>query len=101
MFFLVLINPLGNLTIATGRTDLEFQWSLFMFFIMPIVIFISAHFSVEIVALSMTNVVLVLFVPLWYFVINRMIKTNLKEYIKAHIPDFMILKELSKMLLKR
>ena len=101
MFLLVLRNPLGTLTIATGQTNLEFYWSLLMFIIMPVTVLISSFFNVETVAFSMTFVMLILFIPLWYFIINKMINTNLREYIKAHIPSFLILYSMLKVSIKK
>lgn len=101
MFLLVLRNPLGTLTIATGKTNLEFYWSLSMFIIMPITILISSYYNVETVAFSMTFVMLILFIPMWYIIINKMITTNLREYIKAHIPDFFMLLRMIKMAVKK
>ena len=93
MIFVMLRNPMSTLTIATGRTDLEFYWTSLTFVITPAAILVGSLFSIEIIALSMTIIMLFLFVPLWYFVIKKMIPVDLISYLKAHIPNYNFIKE--------
>ena len=88
MILIMLRNPMGTLTIATGRTDLEFYWSSFTFLLMPVAITFGSFFSIEMVALFMTITMLLLFIPLWFFVIRKMISVDLISYLKAYIPNY-------------
>ena len=90
MIFIMLRNPMGNLTIASGRTDLEFYWSLFTFIFMPSAIIVGSFFSINFVILLMIIVMVTLFIPMWKFVINQIISVNLQDYIKAHIPFYFL-----------
>ncbi len=79
-------NPIGSLVIATGRTDLEFYWNLFVLFITPIVIFIGAQYSVELVALLLVFVMLLLLYPSWRFMVAKMINVSFREYVISLLP---------------
>ncbi len=88
MYMLVrsLFNPVGSLVVATGRTDLEFYWNLFTFAFIPIAIIIGSQFSIEGVALGMLFAMILLFVPFWWFLINRMIAIDFATYLSWVIP---------------
>ena len=83
MIFRSLWNPISSLVIATGRTDLEFKWSLVAITIFPISIFIGAQFGIIGVTIAITASMILLFIPSWKFLINKMIGASLKEYVKA------------------
>lgn len=83
MIFRALWNPISSLVIATGRTDLEFKWSLVAITIFPISIFIGAQFGIIGVTIAITASMILLFIPSWKFLINKMIGASLKEYVKA------------------
>jgi len=83
MIFRAIGNPIGSLVIATGRTDLEFYWNLINVLVMPIFIFIGAKQGIVEVTISLTLAMLVLFIPSWYFLVNKMTNASLKEYVKA------------------
>ncbi|MBT7817581.1 MAG: MOP flippase family protein [Polaribacter sp.] len=93
MIFIMLRNPMGTLTIATGRTDLEFYWTSFTFLLMPIAMLFGSFYSIEMIAIFMTITMMLLFVPLWFFVIRKMIPVDLKSYLKAYIPNYNWVKE--------
>jgi PST family polysaccharide transporter/teichuronic acid exporter len=80
------LNPVGSLVVATGRTDLEFFWNLFTLPFMPLAIIIGSQFSIEAVAIGMLLVMILLFVPFWWFLINRMIAIDFTTYLKWVIP---------------
>ena len=88
MIFIMWRNPMGTITIASGRTDLEFYWSSLTFLILPTAIYFAAQFNIEIVAISMILIMFFLFIPLWRFVIIKMIDISLFEYVIAHIPNY-------------
>ena len=88
MYMLVrsLFNPVGSLVVATGRTDLEFYWNLFTLTLMPGAIFIGSQFSIEGVAWGILIAMILLFVPFWWFLINRMIAIDFATYLSWVIP---------------
>jgi O-antigen/teichoic acid export membrane protein len=79
-------NPVGSLVVATGRTDLEFYWNLSTFAFIPIAIFVGSQFSIEGVAWGMLIAMILLFIPFWWFLINRMIAVDFATYFTWVIP---------------
>lgn len=88
MYIRSLGNPIGSIVIATGRTDRAFYWNLFSVAIMPCFIFIGSHYSIEIIALSMTIGFLALFIPNWWYLVRYMTGASLKDFLKAIVPKF-------------
>ena len=83
MIFRAIGNPIGSLVIATGRTDLEFYWNVMNLFIMPVFIYIGASFGIKEVAISLTLAMVILFIPSWKILVNKMTGASLREYIRA------------------
>ena len=88
MIFIMWRNPMGTITIASGRTDLEFYWSFCTFLILPLAVYAAAQLNIEMVATSMIIAMAILFVPLWAFVIRKIIDVGLLDYMRAHIPQY-------------
>ena len=86
MFIRSLLNPVGSLVVATGRTDLEFYWNLFTMILTPLAIFVGSQFSIEGVALAILISMVLLFIPCWWFLIRRMIYVDLVTYLSWIIP---------------
>jgi O-antigen/teichoic acid export membrane protein len=83
MIFRAIGNPVGSLVVATGRTDLEFIWNTITLIVMPIFIFIGANMGIVEVTIGITLAMVILFVPNWKLLINRMTGATLKEYCEA------------------
>lgn len=94
MYVRSLGNPVGSLVIATGQTNLEFFWNIFILFVIPAVIYISAQYSLVIVAWSISITMILLIVPGWYFMIKKMTNATLKEYLKSLMPSVFVIKYL-------
>ena len=94
MFIRSVASPVGSLVVATGRTDLEFYWNTLVLFVLPITIYIGAQFSVEFVAFSLLMVMIILIIPFWKLLINKLCDANLKEYFMSYLPRFEILKQI-------
>ena len=92
MMFRAISNPIGSLVIATGRTELEFKWNLFTFFIMPIAIVTGAQFSIEAVTWTITITMIMLFVPSWWLLVREIIDVSLLTYVKAVFPILNLIK---------
>jgi O-antigen/teichoic acid export membrane protein len=86
MFLRSVGNPVGILVIATGRTELEFYWNLFALFISPIAIYIGAHHSIEMVALSLLIASIILLYPFWRLLIFKLCGASFSEYIICFVP---------------
>lgn len=83
MIFRIIGGNVGNLVIATGKTNIDFQWNLLTFFVTPLFVYIGSQFGINGVATMMSLSMVVLFIPGYYFMVKRMIDVSLKEYIKA------------------
>jgi O-antigen/teichoic acid export membrane protein len=88
MFLRSVGNPVGSLLTATGRTDLDFNWNLFALFISPIAIYIGAHHSIEMVALSLLTASIILLYPFWRLLIFKLCGASFSEYIICFVPKW-------------
>lgn len=88
MFIRSVGSPVGSLVVATGRTDLEFYWNLFVLLLSPGIIFVGAQFSVEMVGYALIISTLLLRIPAWKFLINKLCGAGLLEYLKTYIPKW-------------
>lgn len=83
MIFRAIANPVGSLVIATGRTDLDFYWNVMLLLVMPIFIYFGSLFGVIGVTISLAFSMIVLYTPIWYIFIYKLLGVSLKEYFKA------------------
>jgi O-antigen/teichoic acid export membrane protein len=88
MFIRSVASPVGSLVVATGRTELEFYWNLLVLLISPLAIYIGAQFSVEAVASSLILVMVILLIPAWKLLINKLCGASLVEYLQCYIPKW-------------
>ena len=91
MIFKAIGNPVGSLVIATGKTALHFFWGLITLIIIPLAIVIGSQYSIEWVAASITITMILLFIPNWWFLINRMINVDLPTYLYWTIPGLALI----------
>ena len=83
MVFRSIGNPIGSLVIATGRTDIEFLWNMFLLILIPFAVYFGSLFGIVGVTISLTFTMMILFVPSWYFLVRKMTGATLKEYMRA------------------
>ena len=93
MMFRAIGNPIGSLVIATGRTDLDFYWSMFTLAIMPVAVVIGSQYSIEWVAISITLAMILLLVPNWWFLTRKMIEVSFRNYVFWIIPGVIFWKK--------
>lgn len=87
-------NPIGSLTIATGKTYLEFYWNIGMLFITPLIIYIGALGNIYTSCIMLTCVFILSIYPFWKFVVSKMIDVSFSDYLKAcFIIDFKMLRD--------
>jgi len=73
-------NPIGSLLLACGRADLSFKWNLALLVIMLPVIWASSCYGVSGIAFAVTGIMLLLFLPSWYFLVSPLCGAKLGEY---------------------
>lgn len=88
MFLRAVTNTAGSLIIATGKTNVGFYWNLFLLCLFPLVIYLSASFSITVMTVSILVLMLVLLVPYWKFVINKLLNVGLSEFLSNILPSF-------------
>ena len=92
MLFRAILNPIGSLVVATGRTDIEFVWNIVLLILMPIVVYVGSLFGIVEVTIALTTAMILLFLPSWYFLVRKLCGATLKEYMRA-ILSFNFLKK--------
>lgn len=95
MYFRAIVNPVGSLLIATGRTDLDFYWNIISAIIIPIGVLMASFVSVKLVAWTITIISLSLIIPAWYIMIRRLTESTLSEYIRSIVPRFRLIYKIS------
>ena len=75
-------NPVGSLQIATGRTDLGFNWTIIRVIISPLFIFIGTMYNLEGVSIAILLLGIILIIPLWYVQIKPMSNITIAEYLQ-------------------
>ena len=81
MVFRAILNPIGSLVVATGRTDIEFIWNIVLLILMPIVVYVGSMFGIVEVTIALTVTIILLFLPSWYFLVRKMTGATLVEYV--------------------
>ncbi len=73
-------NPIGGLVIAKGRTDIEFYWNVGMFIFFPVCVYIGSQYSVLGAAFAQLLMMVLNYVPGWYFLVRKLISVSLGEF---------------------
>lgn len=88
MFLRSTYNPVGTLVVATGRTNLQFYWNIFVLMFMPLFIYFGSYYGQKGVAWSLSIFMLLAIYPFWKILVNKMVNISFGEYIKALIPNY-------------
>ncbi|SDG47435.1 MOP flippase family protein [Psychroflexus sediminis] len=88
MFLRSVLSPVGSLVIATGKTYYEFYWNLLVLIITPILIYMGAQLSIEMVALSLVISILILMIPSWKLLVKKLCNASMSEYFNSFIPKW-------------
>lgn len=75
-------NPIGSLVMATGKVHREFWWNVGMFAVFPVSIYIGSFWQLEGVAISLTILMLLALVPMWFFMVKPLCNAKFTEYFK-------------------
>lgn len=84
MIFRTVGANIGNLIVATGRTDLDFNWNLYNFFVTPLFIYIGCFYGITGVAIAITINAIVLYIPSYLLLVKPLFDNiTLLEYTKS------------------
>ena len=81
--FICIGNPVGNVSIAKGRTDISFKYTLVRVFITIPIVCVTSLFSVDCVAWGQILLSVVMFFVTYKMLIYRLISLLLKDYVMA------------------
>lgn len=87
---MAVINPSSALSIAKGKTNLNFYWTLIQIVFSTIIIVISSNYSIIAVAYGQDIIALISYYIYWRFVITKLIPLSFKEYFVMILPSFLI-----------
>lgn len=90
-YFRAIGNSAGILVITKGRTDYDFYWNILVTLIMPVAVFLGSQVSIDFVIIMLGAVQLVLIIPVWYIFYYKLVRLNIKHYLKASLIPFGIL----------
>lgn len=86
-------NPVGSLTIATGKTYLEFYWNVALLLLMPATIYLGSLGGIHTLTSVLSISMILLIYPFWRFLISKMINVSFSEYLKScFVIDFNLIK---------
>ena len=83
--FICIGNPVGNLAIAKGRTDISFKYTLVRVLITVPIVYVSSLFSISVVAWGQVILGVIMFFVGYRMLIYKLIKLPLKDYIFTFI----------------
>ncbi|AQX12436.1 hypothetical protein BAX94_02195 [Elizabethkingia meningoseptica] len=82
-------NAVGSLTIATGKTYLEFYWNVVLLIVIPFGIYLGSLGNIYTICIALVIITILTYYPFWKFLINKMIDVSFSEYLKAcFVPKF-------------
>ena len=88
MLFIAFRNPIGTLIISTGNTFLGFIWTLVTLLFTSIGLYITHLWGVNWIIMSFILTQLLLYIPMFYFLIKPITKMSFSEYVISHIPNY-------------
>ena len=71
---------IGIICIAKGRTDVDMWWNILVVFVMPLVIFIGAHYSIMFVIVCLLLLQIILMYPAWLLYTKRLLDIYFFQY---------------------
>lgn len=79
-------SPTSVLSIAKGKTNLNFYWTIILIFFNSIITIIASHFSITAVAYGLDISELISYYLYWKFVIRKLIPISFLEYFVMILP---------------
>lgn len=75
-------NPVGSLLFAKGKANLAFQWNLALLFFTGPTVWVGSYFGAQGIAIAVTSLMAVLFVPNWYFLVKPICGATFNDYVR-------------------
>ena len=82
-------NPVGALTVSTGRTDLEWYWGIFRICFYALYYYCISHFSLWYFALGVALIPIVTSYPYWRIVFHRVSTISFPDFFMVPIKPFL------------
>lgn len=82
-------NPVGALTVSTGRTDLGMYWTIFRIVFYAIFYYCVSHFSLMIFALGVALLPVITSYPFWKIVFSKVTTISFSDYFMVPIKPFL------------
>jgi len=73
-------NPVGSLILARGKANVGFYWNLAIFAFIPLTLYFGSFWGLKGIAISWIILQLILSVPSWYFLVNKLCEAGFYEY---------------------
>lgn len=73
-------NPIGSLQLARGRADLGFWWNLWLFFYVPIGVWIASRWGLVGVTIGLNVIMATLVYPAWKILVKSLCGAGFLEY---------------------
>lgn len=83
-------NPVGSLTLGTGRADLSLKWNLAMLLLMPPAIWFGATHGPIGLSISMLALTAGMYLPMWKFLVAPLSGVSLSDYLRASLTPVLI-----------
>ncbi len=85
-------NSTGSLIVAFGKTHLGFYWNLGILLLTPLVIYVGSFYDIVGIAFALFLYQLLLVIPAFKFVIQKLIPIRISEYLESLIPNYRLIK---------
>ncbi len=88
--FASLVNFSSVVTSALGRTDMSFIWTIIQFAIMPICVYLSSQFSINILCVTVSCLSVINLLLYWRLIFRKILDIPLRIYISPLIKPIFI-----------
>lgn len=75
-------NPVGSLLLAKGRAKLGFYWNVWLLLVFPPAILLSGMLDVYAILWTMTLLMIMMVIPMWYWLVRPLCGAGFIEYHK-------------------
>ena len=83
-------NPAGSLLFAVGRAKLAFYWNVSLMFLIIPAVWFGSEFGAEGMAYAMLSLMVVLYIPGWFFLVRPCCSASLNEYVVQFFIPFIL-----------
>jgi PST family polysaccharide transporter/teichuronic acid exporter/lipopolysaccharide exporter len=83
-------NPVGILLTAKGKSKLALYWNIALLPITAIFVFLGSLINIQYLAISMSILFLITYIPSWYFLIYPVCKLDFLDFFKTLLQPFIL-----------